>query len=193
MRGANTYQSLNDTHERLGAETNPPGLRYEALRETLQEVDRDPVPALMRVIDNLETRRAELDRELSDLREAGRSPEPVSRVRDEQADIDQALALRPADASPHEEATRTPGERDAHIAPEQWTDKGGMVEQQASAMDWLQHKDELRRGQAGQEGPRPGSELSQEDRDLLSAARATEEQTRQQDHIRSQIHEPSGP
>jgi hypothetical protein len=192
MRGANAYQTLNDTHERLGAETNLPGSRYEALRETQQQLDVEPLPEPLRLIDILEKRRAELDRELSDLREAGRGPEPGARARDEQADIDRALGLQPEDASPDDTRSPSSGDRDIHVAPEQWSHRGGMVEQQASAREWFDHANEVRR--AGQAGSQPEArELSQEDRELLAAARATEEETRQPEQGQSHIHDPGGP
>jgi hypothetical protein len=97
MRSANAYQALDDTHERLGAETGVPSLRYEALRDTQQELDINPQPEPLRLIDIIEKRRAELDQQLTDLRERVQSPEPERPGWNEQADIDRALALQSGD------------------------------------------------------------------------------------------------
>jgi hypothetical protein len=111
---------------------------------------------------------------------------------DQQADIDRALALEP-EGQPAPEQTHKSPSLDDPVAPEQWTDRGGMVEQQASAMEWLEHSDEVRRERAGQEYEAAAHELTNEDQELLDAARATEAQTQQQEMAQSQVHEPSGP
>lgn len=195
MRGANAYQALNNTHARLDAEFDLPGTRYEELRDTLRELDSNPRPGPMSLIDIIEKRRAELDRELTELREAGRGPEPGAPERNEQTDIDRALALQSEDEPEQKAKPLAPGELDDFVAPEQWAEKGGMVEQQASALDWLKHSDEVRRERAGREAPDPAThhDLSQDDRELLAAARTTEQQTRQQEHGPSQVHQPDGP
>jgi hypothetical protein len=194
MRGVNAYQALNDTHERLQAETKLPGLRYEQLRDTQQEVDLNPAPALLRVIDNLETRLAGLDQELTELRESGRGPGRGAGEQDQQSDIDRALALQPGDGQERENDTRAPGELDDYVAPEHWTDQGGMVENNASANDWHKHIEEVRRERAGRETPDPAAhDLSQEDRELLAAARISEAHAQQQEHGPSHGHEPPSP
>ena len=192
MRSVNAYQALNDAHERQQAETKLPGLRYEPLRDTQQEVDLNPTPALLRVIDSLETRLAGLDQELTELREAGRGR--GAGERGQQSNIDRALALQPGNGQERENDTRAPGARDDHVAPEQWTEKGGMVEQQTSALDWVKHSDEVRRERAGRETPDAAAhDLSQEDKELLAAARISDAHAQQQDHGPSHGHEPQSP
>jgi hypothetical protein len=192
MRSVNAYQALNDAHERQQAETKLPGLRYEPLRDTQQEVDLNPAPALLRVIDNLETRLAGLDQELTELREAGRGR--GAGERDQQSNIDRALALQPGNGQERENDTRAPGARDDHVAPEHWTDSGGMVENNASARDWDKHIQEVRRERAGRETPDPAAhDLSPEDKELLAAARISDAHAQQQEHGPSQGHEPPSP
>jgi hypothetical protein len=111
---------------------------------------------------------------------------------EQQADIDKALALE-SEGQPAPEQSSGGLSLDDAVAPEQWTSHGGMVEQQASAMEWLQHSDEVRRERAGQEYEAAAQELTAEDRELLDAARTTEAQTQQQELGQSQSHEPSGP
>src|SRR5579864_1033607 len=85
MRGANAYEQLDQTHEQVAA-------------------GQEPAPApdqaeIARSIDNVEDRRAALDQELVQMREAGREPEQQIASHepgiDHQDDIDRALALQP--------------------------------------------------------------------------------------------------
>jgi hypothetical protein len=199
MRGANAYQALNEAPDRSEPEPEPAlhGRRYEALREAQQEYDfaRQQMPqATLRLIEALEDRCTALERDLTEMRAAQRGPEPQTPERNEQAAIDRAFAPEPGDGPARRSEPLAPGELDDYVAPERWTERGGMVEQQASAMDWLKHSDEVRRERAGQDAPEPAAhELSQEDRQLLAAAQQTEAQTRQQERSQSQVHEPSGP
>jgi hypothetical protein len=179
MRGANTYEPLDQTHEQVAA-------------------GQQPMPApdqaeIARSIDNVEERRAALDQELGRMREAGRASDQQEPGIDRQVEIDRALALQPdGQQMPEQQSEAT--SLDDSVAPEHWTDRGGMVEQQTSAMEWLQHSDEVRRGRAtAQEYEAAAHELTAEDQQLLEAARTTEAQTQQQDMGQSQAHEPSGP
>ncbi len=110
---------------------------------------------------------------------------------DHQSDIDRALDLEDGGSPAPEPEPASLGD---HVAPEHWTQRGGMVEQQASAMEWLEHSDEVRRERAAQEVEAAPTELTSEDREVLEAARATEAaQVQQQELAPSQVHEPSGP
>jgi hypothetical protein len=114
---------------------------------------------------------------------------------DQQADIDRALSLDGEESSPAPEQEPGAPSLDDAVAPEQWTGRGGMVEQQQSAMEWLEHSDEVRRERAAeQEFAAAGNELTDDDREVLDAARATEApQVPQQEIGPSQVHEPDGP
>jgi hypothetical protein len=167
MRGANAYQSLSESHARLNAEPDLPGLRYEDLRTTQRELDEQALQ------------------------------QPDGPTRPETVNY----AARPATEG-QVNADRTPGQSpenapsgtaDHYLAPEQWTNNAGMVEQQDAARDWIKHN-HYEQGRYG--GPNQGgAELSQEDLEILKAARATEAQTmqQQQELSRSQVYEPSGP
>ena len=98
-------------------------------------------------------------------------------------------ALEPEVASPPE---RIPGPDDP-IAPEHWTSGGGMVQQQASAIEYLEHRQEVRQERLAAQSD-AANELTSEDRELLDAARATEAQAiREQELSQSHFPEPSGP
>ncbi len=192
MRGANAYEALNETHEQIAAEldTASPG-------QPAQEPTPDPA-TIARSIDNAEERRIALDQELTQLREGNMGPErdivPESPQTDAQADIDRALAHGEAEHRAELAATPEAVPLEDHVAPEQWTDRGGMVEQQASAIEWLQHSDEIRRERAAQEYGAAAHDLTSEDHELLDAARTTEAvQSQQQELAQMQVHEPSGP
>src|SRR4051812_50172540 len=128
MRGANAYQPLSETHARLNAEPDPPGLRYEDLRTTQHELDEQAL-------------------QQSD-----------SPTRPETVDY----AVRPAaesqvntDRTPDQSPENAPSETTEHyVAPEQWTNNAGMVEQQDAAREWLKHshEEQSRNGGAQQEG-----------------------------------------
>jgi hypothetical protein len=182
MRGANAYEPLDQTHEQVAAAQEPTPAPDQA--------------EIARSIDNVEERRAALDEELAQMREAGRESEqqitPQEPGIDHQDDIDRALALEPENQPVPEPPPEAPS-LDDNVAPERWTDRGGMVEQQASAMEWLEHSDEVRRERAGQEYETAANDLTNEDRELLDAARTTEAQAQQQDLAQVQVHEPSGP
>lgn len=112
---------------------------------------------------------------------------------DRQADIDRALGLEAEQESSPEQVAEAPSQED-YVAPERWTDSGGMVEQQQSAMEWLEHSDDVRRERAAkQEFREAADELTNDDRELLDAARETEAQNRQPEMSQVHIHEPSGP
>jgi hypothetical protein len=162
MRGANAYQSLHQSHQALESESVVPGPRYEAVRDTLRELDarqssEGPTrPEFDRAIDTAEAKRSALDRELAEMRAAGPAPG------------------RQAEVEP--------------VGPKEWTESGGMVEQQHFAQKWLkQNLDEQSKGSSRE--PAPAGELTQEDRDLLYAARTTEGQTQQHEPGRSRTHE----
>jgi hypothetical protein len=203
MRAANAYQSLHDTHDKVEAGNTGPGTRYEPLRETQYEVDADRLseqregptrPDPNRSIESAEARRAALDQDLAELREASRVPERSIGPQHASIDdnIERALALQdqPSPDQPPPAQTDPQAER---IGPERWTDRGGMVEQQASAMEWLRQTRDERREQPAPEQPKPSpqeprpasQELSREDRELLDAARVHEAQTTQQEHAQS--------
>jgi hypothetical protein len=149
---------------------------YEELDQTHEQVaaGQEPTPIP-------EQEKPELDQEIT--------PEQGT---DSQADIDRALALE-SEGEPAPEPSREPSIEDP-VTPERWAHSGGMVEQQASAMEWLEHSDEVRGERAAkQEFETAGQELTSDDRELLEAARATDAQAQQQDLAQSQIHEPSGP
>jgi hypothetical protein len=166
MRGANAYQSLSDTHAQLNAEPDLPGLRYEDLRTTQRDLDEQALQ------------------------------QPDGPTRPETADY----AARPAtesqvnaDRTPDQSPENAPsGTAEHYVAPEQWTNNAGRVEQQEAARDWHKHSlEEKNRSDGRNQG---GAELSQEDLEILKAARATEAQTMQQQELsRSQVYEPSGP
>jgi hypothetical protein len=167
MRGANAYQPLSETHARLNTEPAPPGLRYEDLRTTQRELDEQA----------LQQPDGPARPETADY--------AASPVTESQANTDHTPDQSPENASS--------GTADHYVAPEQWTNNAGMVEQQDAAREWLKHShdEQSRRG-----GPNQGgAELSQEDLEILKAARATEAQTmqQQQELSRSQVYEPSGP
>jgi hypothetical protein len=199
MRGGNAYQALNEAHERSEPDSEPAlhGRRYEVLREAQQEYDfaRQQLPlGTLRLIEALEDRCAALERDLTEMREVQRGPEPKTPERDEQAAIDRAFAPAPGAGPERRSEPLAPGELDDYVAPEQWTERGGMVEQQAAAMEWLKHSDEVRRERTAQDAPDPAAnELNHEDRELLAAAQETEAQARQQERSQSQVHEPPGP
>lgn len=141
MRGANSYEPLNQTHDQVATEI-----------------------------------------------ESG-SAEPNEAGIDRQSDIERALALEP-----EPEPTPEPAQLDDYVAPEQWTSSAGMAQQQASALDWLEHSNEVRQERASIDYEHAANELSGEDRELLEAARATEaEVQRQQELGQSHFPEPSGP
>jgi hypothetical protein len=203
MRGPNEYQPLQETHDQVAAELEqPPQATPEAVVQDQQReaVAEPPAPVpdeIGRSIDAAEERRAALDRELADMRAAGRGPEQeIAREEpgmDRQSDIDRALALQPNDG-PAPEQLPEPDSLENHVAPEEWTSRGGMVEQQASANEWFEHSNEvLRERGAEREFADAGNELTSEDRELLEAARETEAQVHQQELGQSQFHEPSGP
>jgi hypothetical protein len=179
MRGANGYEPLDQTHQQVAAGQEPTTAPDQA--------------EIARSIDNVEERRAALDQELARLREPGRASEQQEPGIDRQAEIDRALALQPDGQSMPEQKSEA-ASLDDSVAPEQWTDRGGMVEQQTSAMEWLEHSDDVRRERAAaQEYHAAAHELTAEDQQLLEAARTTEAQTQQQEMGQSQVHEPSGP
>jgi len=196
MRGANAYQTLRETHDKVEAGTALPGTRYEPLRETQYEVDAERLgeqpqeeqkrPEPGRSIDAVEARRAALDQELAEMREANRVPEEGRTPQHAGIDdnIERALALQdqpsPDQSSPqaHPQADR--------IGPERWTESGGMVEQQASAMEWLAQSRDAQRERTAQDQGSPAPQgLSRDDRELLDTARGHEAQTNQQEHGRS--------
>jgi hypothetical protein len=183
MSGANANEPLDLSQEQLTAGQELPPVPDQA------EIGRS--------IDNVEERRTALDQELAQMRAAGQPHEqqmaPQEAGTDRQADIDRALALDSEGRLPTEPTPEEPSPDDS-VAPERWTDRGGMVEQQASAMEWLEHSNEVRQERAaGQEYKASAQELSAEDRELLDAARTTEAQTQQQELAQSHVHEPSSP
>ena len=195
MRGANAYQTLRETHDKVEAGTALPGTRYEPLRETQYEVDAERLgeqqqeqkrPELSRSIDAVEARRAALDQELAEMREANRVPEQRRAPQPVGIDdnIERALALQDQ-PSPDQSSPQTSQQAD-RIGPERWTESGGMVEQQASAMEWLAQSRDAQRERTAQDQGSPAPQgLSRDDRELLDAARVHEAQTNQQEQGRS--------
>ena len=181
MRGTNMDRPADQTQEQPGGEP-------AAAVPDPSEIGRS--------IDAVEERRAALDQELSEMR--GTAPAPQREMAaqeldgESQADIDRALAWD-REPEPGPEQTLQEGTLEDYVAPERWTDRGGMVEQQASAMEWLQHSDEVRRERVAQAPTPAAEELTQDDRELLDAARTSEAQVPQQDLVQSPVPEPSGP
>lgn len=200
MRGANAYQALNETHQRLDGqiEVSVPGRRYEALRDTQHELDAarpqeqqqgGSQSDLSRRIDRAEERRAVLDQELAETRQAVRSPEQGAGQQRSQEDIaiEQALALK--NGSSPAQAAASPQN---YVPPRDWADSGGMVAQQNSAHAWLKQSYEQQQGQRAAAQPTPSLDLRPQDLELLNAARAHED-GRQQEPSRSKAHEYPGP
>jgi hypothetical protein len=197
MRGANAYQPLQHSHDLVDApRIDLPGLRYEPLRNTQHELD-DRLSAAgptqgegqtASSIDAVEARRAALDRELNELR-GGSAPSP-QRGPDKQTDIDRALALGDDQPAPRSATER--GSQENHIAPRQWTESGGMVEQQASAREW---HNQIMSGRSRQEVPPPANanDLSREDLQLLEAARSTEAQSHEQELAQAHVRDYPAP
>ena len=156
----------------------------ERLGEQPQEEQKRP--ELDRSIDAVEARRAALDQELAEMREANRVPEQGRAPQHAGIDdnIERALALQDQ-PSPDQSSPQTSQQAD-RIGPERWTESGGMVEQQASAMEWLAQSRDAQRERAAQEQGSPAPQgLSRDDRELLDAARGHEAQTNQQEQGRA--------
>jgi hypothetical protein len=195
MRGANAYRSLNEAHDRIEAEPVLPGTRYEALRDAQRHLDERMQDGANRPgpdqskdtveirLDAIEARLAALDKELSAMRDATRAPEagaaPQQRTdQDHEPEMDRLFALHNQQGGPQSSAPEPNGPSD-YVAPERWTDRGGMVEQQGSAREWHKHILEERQKRAA-EHVRPADQMTPEDLSVLNAAREHETQSQQQ-------------
>ena len=203
MRGANAYRPLNEAHERMDAEPVLPGTRYEAVRDTQHRLDErmtqeGPRPGpngakdtVESRLDAIEARLASLDKELSAMRE-DRAPEaaPQQAAPKGEPDIDRLLALH--DRPTAEPSAPEPSNQRDYVAPERWTERGGMVEQQASAMDWHKHILDERQKRAAEQ-VQPSDQMSPEALSVLNAARTHEAQGQQQETERAQARDYPAP
>lgn len=191
MRTRNAYQSLNEAQQRTGDGHEPTGPRYETLRETQYGVDdrlaqdastrqgaAGSQPTLQQRMDAIESRMAALDKELEAMRVDQTRISTGAAQHYTHADIDRLFAEY-GEPEPEPATSRETQPRDS-VGPQRWTERGGMVEQQASAMEWLKHNAEQRQ-QPAPERARGGEGLSPDDLSVLRAAREDETRSREQE------------
>lgn len=196
MRTSNAYQSFNEAQQQTDDGPEPTGPRYETLRETQYGVDdrlaqdastrqgaAGSQPTLQQRMDAIESRMAALDKELEAMRVDQTRISTGAAQHYTHADIDRLFAeYGEPEAEPA--APRETQPRENNTGPRSWTDRGGMVEQQASAMEWLKQNAEQRPQQQTSGRERGGEGLSPEDLSVLNAARQDEARSREQERER---------